>query len=51
MSVCGMNDPRNTCDEYSVLLTKSGMRMHHFPSKIDGTRHRTMMAPESRAMI
>jgi hypothetical protein len=23
--VCGINDPRHTCDEYVVLLVKSGM--------------------------
>jgi hypothetical protein len=25
MSVCGINDPGHTCDEYLVLLAKSGM--------------------------
>jgi hypothetical protein len=26
-SVCGINDPRHTCDEYLVLLAKSGMTL------------------------
>jgi hypothetical protein len=27
--VCGINYPRHTCDEYFVLLAKSGMTLVH----------------------
>jgi hypothetical protein len=26
--VCGINDLGHTCDEYSVLFTKSGLTLH-----------------------
>jgi hypothetical protein len=46
--VCGINDPGHTCDEYLVLLAKSGMTifviarwfwqlcaLHHFDKLVD----------------
>jgi hypothetical protein len=45
--MCRINDPRHTCDEYSVLFAKSGMTLsplHHMKALID-KQNRNVHAP------